>query len=55
MLTVDEAAAEQREIFTLEAQLEARQAALDAAIEANGYDGEALMHRVYYPDNRSWS
>ena len=45
-----EITAEQREIFTLEAQLKARQAALDAVIEANGYDGVALMHRVYYPE-----
>lgn len=44
-----EVAAKQREIFNRERQLEIEQEALDAAIEANRYDGEALMYRVYYP------
>jgi hypothetical protein len=45
-----EIVAKQREIFIREAQLEAEQAALDAVIAANSYDGWALMHRVYYPE-----
>jgi hypothetical protein len=47
-LTEDEVVAKRQEIFAREAQLEAEQEALNAAIEARGYDGAALMHRVYY-------
>jgi hypothetical protein len=36
----------QREIFNRERQLEIEQEALDAAIEARGYDGAALMRRA---------
>jgi hypothetical protein len=46
--TEAEMVAKQREIFNRERQLEIDQEALDAAIEARGYDGAALMHRVYY-------
>jgi hypothetical protein len=40
--------AKQREIFDRERQLEIEQQALDAAIEARGYDGATLMQRAYY-------
>ena len=46
--TEDEVVAKQREIFNRERQLEIEQAALDAAIEARGYDGANLMHRADY-------
>jgi hypothetical protein len=36
--------------FERERQLEIEQKALDAAVEQHGYDGEALMHSVYYPE-----
>ena len=49
-LTKDEVVAKQQEIFAREAQLEAEQEALDAAIEARSYDGAALMQRAYYDD-----
>ena len=50
-LTEDEVVAKQQEIFAREAQLEAEWEALDAAIEARGYDGAALMHRAYYDED----
>lgn len=46
-LTEDEIVAKQRGIFDRERELEAEQKALDAVIEAHGYDAEALMYRAY--------
>ena len=52
-LTEDEVVAKQQEIFAREAQLEAEREALDAAIEARGYDGATLMHRADYRKQRN--